>query len=423
MDFDLPQDLADYLAELDDFIEREIQPLQEADDNQRFFDHRREWARTDFERGGLPREEWEALLAEAKRRADVAGHLRFALPRAYGGRDGSNLWMAVIREHLAARGLGLHNDLQNEHSIVANHPFVLIFRDFGTPQQQAEFIPGMLDHHTHRVSFGLTEPAHGSDATHMDTVAVRETRGGVPGFRIDGEKMWITGMHVASHCAVFARTSGKAGDARGISCLLVPRDTPGLEIEEYLWTFNMPTDHPRISFRNVWVPESALLGKLDEGLAIAQHFVHENRIRQAASSLGAASYCIAQSIEYARERKPFGKPLAANQAIQFPLVELATQAEMLRLLIRKTAWEMDRMPKPEVARRLSDKVSMCNYWANRLCCEAADTAMQVHGGIGYSRHKPFEHIYRHHRRYRITEGSEQIQMRKVAGHLFGFIGH
>src|SRR5690606_9552331 len=252
MDFDLPQDLADYLAELDDFIEREIQPLQEADDNQRFFDHRREWARTDFERGGLPREEWEALLAEAKRRADVAGHLRFALPRAYGGRDGSNLWMAVIREHLAARGLGLHNDLQNEHSIVANHPFVLIFRDFGTPQQQAEFIPGMLDHHTHRVSFGLTEPAHGSDATHMDTVAVRETRGGVPGFRIDGEKMWITGMHVASHCAVFARTSGKAGDARGISCLLVPRDTPGLEIEEYLWTFNMPTDHPRISFRNVW---------------------------------------------------------------------------------------------------------------------------------------------------------------------------
>ena len=71
---------------------------------------------------------------------------------------------------------------------------------------------------------------------------------------------------------------------------------------------------------------------------------------------------------------------------------------------------------------LSDKVSMCNYWANRFCCEAADWAMQVHGGMGYSRHKPFEHIYRHHRRYRITEGSEQIQMRNVAGHMFGFMG-
>jgi hypothetical protein len=77
---------------------------------------------------------------------------------------------------------------------------------------------------------------------------------------------------------------------------------------------------------------------------------------------------------------------------------------MLRQLIRKTAWEMDQMPHPEVEQRLSDKVSMCNYWANRMCCEAADRAMQVHGGIGYSRHKPFEHIYRHHRRYRITEG-------------------
>jgi acyl-CoA dehydrogenase len=83
---------------------------------------------------------------------------------------------------------------------------------------------------------------------------------------------------------------------------------------------------------------------------------------------------------------------------------------------------MDQMPKPEVEKRLSDKVSMCNYWANRFCCEAADRAMQVHGGIGYSRHKPFEHIYRHHRRYRITEGSEEIQMRKIAGHLFGFMG-
>ena len=95
---------------------------------------------------------------------------------------------------------------------------------------------------------------------------------------------------------------------------------------------------------------------------------------------------------------------------------------MLRLLIRKTAWDMDRMDHRQIERELSDKVSMCNYWANRLVCETADQAMQVHGGIGYSRHKPFEHIYRHHRRYRITEGSEEIQMRKIAGYLFGFTG-
>lgn len=420
MDFDIPQNIADYLTVLDDFIEAEIRPLQEQDDNNRFFDHRREWARTDFENGGLPRPEWEELLREAKRRADKAGHFRFALPAEYGGQDGSNLAMAIIREHLARKGLGLHNDLQNEHSIVANYPQILMLRDFARPEQK-HLIQDALDG-KFIATFGLTEPEHGSDATHMDTEAKRETRDGVDGWLINGEKMWTTGMHVATHMMCFARTSGNDGDARGISCLLVPADDPGVKIEEYLWTFNMPSDHPRVSLTNVWVPESALFGPAEGGLALAQHFVHENRIRQAASSVGAALFCVDESVEYAQARKPFGKPLAVNQAIQFPLVELATEAEMLRLLIFKTAWEMDQMTKPEVAERLSDKVSMCNYRANRLCCNAADRAMQVHGGIGYSRHKPFEHIYRHHRRYRITEGSEEIQMRKVAGHLFGFMG-
>ncbi len=421
MDFNLPAELVAYLARLDAFIDAKIKPLQAKDDNERFFDHRREWARTDFDNGGLPRPEWEALLEQAKQLADEAGFFRFSLPKEFGGDGGGNLWMAVIREHLAAKGLGLFNDLQNEHSVVGNFPLIVMLRDFGSPAQKEKFIRGTLDR-KFRITFGLTEPEHGSDATHMETRAVRESRDGVPGWRLDGEKMWTTGMHTASHCCVFARTSGEDGAARGISAFLVPADNPGVKIEEYLWTFNMPTDHPRVSFTNVWVAEDALFGELDRGLALAQAFVHENRIRQAASSMGAAAFCVAESVRYARQRKPFGEDLARNQGIQFPLVELATQVEMLRLLIRKTAWEMDQMPHPEVEKRLSDKVSMCNYWANRLVCEAADRAMQVHGGIGYSRHKPFEHIYRHHRRYRITEGSEEIQMRKVAGYLFGYMG-
>ena len=419
--FDIPADITACLAELDAFIAREIKPIENRDDNIRFFDHRREHARTDWDNQGLPREDWWALLATMRRVADQAGHYRFAIPAEYGGQNGSNLAMAAIRHHLAAKGLGLHNDLQNESSIVGNLVQVLMLRDFGTPQQQRDFIPPMLEGRM-GWSFGLTEEQHGSDATHMDTRAVPEVRHGMAGYRIDGNKMWTTGVHVNSHVMTFARTSGDAGKARGITCFIVPCNTPGFQIGEYLWTFNMPTDHPKIAYNGVWVPETAILGRLDEGLAVAQHFVHENRIRQAASSVGAAQYCIDESITYAKQRKPFGKALATNQAIQFPLVELATEAEMLRLLIYKTAAQMDTMSKMEVAKQLSDKVSMCNYRANRLVCNAADFAMQVHGGMGYSRHKPFEHIYRHHRRYRITEGSEEIQMRKVAGHLFGMMG-
>jgi acyl-CoA dehydrogenase len=414
MDLELPEDLRAYLVELDQFIEREITPLEQADDNIRFFDHRREDARTDWERGGLPSREWEALLAEARRRADAAGHYRYPIGREYGGRDGTNLGMAVIREHLAARGLGLHNDLQNEHSIVGNNVGLLLMLAYGSAAQQAEWVDDLLAGRR-GFAFGITEPAHGSDATHMETVAVRDGDDWV----INGEKTWNTGVHTASADLIFARTSGGPGDGRGITCFLVPTDAPGFTVEEYLWTFNMPTDHARVSLRDVRVPAGAVFGAEGRGLQVVQHFFNENRIRQAASSLGAARYCIARSVEHAKSRAPFGTPLAANQAIQFPLVELHTQCEMLQALIHKAAWGMDVHGNFSQ----SQQVSMCNYWANRLCCEAADRAMQVHGGMGYSRHLPFEHIYRHHRRYRITEGAEEIQMRRVAGYLFGLMRH
>ena len=412
MNFELPQALAAYLDELDRFIEEQIRPLENEADNIRFFDHRREDARTDWEREGLPNAEWEALLGEARRRADTAGHFRYAQAKEAGGRGGSNLDMAVIREHLAAKGLGLHNDLQNEHSIVGNSVGAMLMWRYGTEAQKADWMEGLASGQRH-FGFGITEPAHGSDATHMETRAERSGDGWV----ITGEKTWNTGVHTSRHDLIFARTSGEAGDGEGITAFLVPMDAPGFDVLEYLWTFNMPTDHAHVRLDGVKVSDEAVFGGEGRGLQVVQHFFNENRIRQAASSLGAAQYCINEAVAYAKERKPFGKALASNQAIQFPLVELQTQCEMLRALIHKTAWRMDEYGTFTA----SAEVSMCNYWSNRLCCEAADRAMQVHGGLGYSRHKPFEHIYRHHRRYRITEGAEEIQMRRVAGYLFGFM--
>ncbi len=410
MDFDVPNELKNYLAELDSFIEKEIKPLE--NENIHFFDHRREHSRTDWDRGGLPTREWEALLHEARMRADKAGHYRYALPLEMGGKAGTNLDMAVIREHLAARGLGLHNDLQNEHSIVGNSVGVLLMSHYGSEEQKKDWIPRMLEGQP-GFAVAITEPNHGSDATHMETTATRDGNG----WRINGVKTWNSGVHKAKYDLVMARTSGEAGDANGITAFLVPMDADGFKVEEYLWTFNMPTDHATVSLKDVYVRDADILGEEGRGLQIVQHFFNENRIRQAASSLGAAQYCIDQAVAYARERKPFGKPLSSNQGVQFPLVELNTQATMLRALVQKTAWEMDKYGVFSV----SDRVSMCNYVSNRLCCDAADRAMQVHGGLGYSRHKPFEHIYRHHRRYRITEGAEEIQMRRIAGYMFGYM--
>ena len=166
MDFDLPQDLLDLLAELDHFIAEVIEPLEQQDDNVRFFDHRREDARTDWENQGLPNEEWELLLHKVKRLADEAGFYRYPFPKEYGGRNGTNLGMAVIREHLARRGLGLHNDLQNEHSIVGNNVGLLLMIAYGTDEQKAEWIDDLAEGRR-GFAFGITEPEHGSDATHM----------------------------------------------------------------------------------------------------------------------------------------------------------------------------------------------------------------------------------------------------------------
>ena len=409
MDFTLPDHLPGLLAEMDAFIEAEIKPLER--ENIQYFDHRREHARTDWDNGGTPRREWEDLLGEMRRRADGAGWLRYGLPSQFGGRDGSNIDMAVIREHLAHKGLGLHNDLQDESSIVGNFPQVIMMDRFGTEEQKKEWTDALITGER-SMAIGLSEPHHGSDATWLETNAVPDGEDWV----INGAKRFNTGVHRATHDLVFARTSGDAGQARGITAFLVPTDAPGFTVPYYWWTFNMPTDHGEVVLENVRVPSSSILGEVDRGLEVGQTFLHENRIRQAASSLGAAQYCIDRAVAYANDRKVFGKPLSVNQAVQWPLVELQTEAQMVRLLVRFAASELDNSHHMEV----SDKVSMANYRANRLVCEAADRAMQVFGGVGYSRHEPFEHIYRHHRRYRITEGAEEIQMRRVAQRLFGF---
>jgi alkylation response protein AidB-like acyl-CoA dehydrogenase len=417
LDWSIPADVTELLGSIDDFIERELEPLQRAHPD--LFDHRREFARTDTARGGIPTERWRALLAQARQLAIDAGLYKYPFPSELGGSDGSNLAMAIIREHLAHRGPGLHAELSHEASIVANEPLVLVLHEYGTAEQKRRYLEPLVDGRL-AIAFALTEPGHGSDATWLQTRADRVDGG----WELSGVKRYITGIDVAEAVLVFARTSGPDGKARGISAFLVPVPAPGLDVPYYHWSFNMPTDHGEVTLDRVRVGDDALVGEVDRGLDCAQLFVHENRIRQAASSLGAAQFCIDRSIAFTRERVVFGKPLADYQGIQWQLVELQTEAELVRSLLYRTAWEMDEHGGASTSAKMSvsDKVSMVNYRANRLACDAADRAIQVHGGQGYMRDQPFEYIYRHHRRYRITEGSDELQLRRIAGRLFGFTG-
>jgi alkylation response protein AidB-like acyl-CoA dehydrogenase len=409
MDWSVPEDVATFLTDLDDFIDTRIKPIEEA--NPEYFDHRREFSRTDVERGGIPTRRWREIMHEARVLADQAGFYRYPLPKELGGQDGTNVAMALIREHLAHRGPGLHAELSHEASMVANVPLALVLHEYGTPEQKEQYLERLVSGDM-EMAFGLTEPDHGSDVTWLETRALRDGDDWI----ITGAKRWNSVVDVSEVDLVFARTSGEDGKAEGISAFLVPTNAPGFEVPFYWWTFNMPTDHGEVRLNQVRVPGSAMLGEEGRGLDCAQLFVHENRIRQAASSLGAAQFCIDRSIAYTEERRLFGKAMRDYQGVQWQLVELQTEAELVRNTIMKVAWEMDVHGKTAV----SDKVAMVNVRGNRLACDAADRAMQVHGGVGYSRHYPFEHIYRHHRRYRITEGSDELQYRRIAAGMWTF---
>ena len=234
---------------------------------------------------------------------------------------------------------------------------------------------------------------------------------------INGTKRFNTGLHSANCDMIFARTCGKPGDADGITCFIVPTDAPGFRVEFMWWTFNMPSDHAEVTLDDVRVP-----GERDprRGGRRARARATRSRTRTASGRRRRASArrstASTRASKYARERIVFGQPLWKNQAIQFPLAELQTECEMVR-----GAGPQDGVAaRPRATTWRSATRSRCATTARTgSCCDAADRAIQVHGGIGYTRHKPFEHIYRHHRRYRITEGSEEIQIRRVAGIMFG----
>ena len=223
--------------------------------------------------------------------------------------------MAVIREHLAARGLGLHNDLQNEHSIVANNPFVLAIRDFGTPAQQGELIQGMLDERV-RLAFGLTEPNHGSDPGSMVTRA-RKVDGG---YSLSGSKMWITNSPIADVFVVWAKDDG--GQIRGF---VLEKGWKGL---------SAPAIHGKVGLRasitgeivmdEVFCPEENAFPDV-RGLKGPFTCLNSARYGIAWGALGAAEFCWHTARQYTMDRQQFGKPLAANQLVQKKLADMQTE--------------------------------------------------------------------------------------------------
>jgi len=266
----------------------------------------------------------------------------------------------------------------------------------GTPEQQAAYLPRVASGSA-LAAFALSEPDAGSDVAAMQCSATETPEG----YRLNGDKTWISNGGIAHFYVVFART-GEAPGARGISAFIVDADTPGLEIAERI---DVISPHPlaKLHFNNVLVPHAKRIGAAGEGFKVAMATLDVFRTSVAAASLGFARRALDESIAWAKQRKMFGQSLADFQITQSKLAQMATLLDAATLLTYRAAWLRDQ------GQRITQEAAMAKMTATENAQQIIDMAVQMHGGMGVKKGCIVESLYREIRALRIYEGATEVQ--------------
>lgn len=277
---------------------------------------------------------------------------------------------------------------------------------FGTPQQQQWLAKTRAGKAIS--AFALSEPRSGSDVANMEMEAVRDG----DSYVLSGEKTWISNGGIADLYIVFART-GEAPGAKGLSAFIVPAETKGLSIAERI---EVIAPHPlaRLSFDNVRVPASALIGKPSDGFRIAMSVLDVFRSTVGAAALGFARRALDESIARVAERELFGAPMAELQMVQGHIADMALDVDAAALLVYRAAWTKD-MGAPRVTR----EAAMAKLYATDRAQEVIDKAVQLHGGDGVRKGHIVESLYREIRALRIYEGASDVQKVVIARQVMG----
>ncbi len=256
-------------------------------------------------------------------------------------------------------------------------------------------------------AYALSEPGAGSDAGSLKTAATRHG----DEYVIEGFKTFITNAPIADVFVIFANAAPEKG-SKGITAFVVERGAEGLEIgknDEKMGLHGSTT--AQLYFSGLHVPASQRVGVEGEGFKVALGTLDFGRLGLAAHSVGAAQRLLEASVEHAKERVQFGKPIAANQAIQWMLADAATEIHAARLMVYDAASRADR------GERITDRAAMAKLFATEMLGRVADAAVQIHGGMGYMRELWIERAYRDARITRIYEGTSEIQRMVIAGAL------
>src|SRR5512144_166262 len=379
MNFDLTEEQKIWQKTVHDFVAKEVQPkAHEVDVTSEF--------------------NWTAA-----RKMGPLGLLGLNIPEQYGGAGVDAVSAAIALEEIGwgcgstALAIAAHNGL-------GTTPMVL----YGSEDLKQKWLPLIASGQNKLAALALTEPGAGSDLQGgVVTKAVKDGNEWV----INGAKMWCTNASIAEYIVTLVRTD-PAGGSRSLSQILVPTDTPGLRIgpaEKKMGLHGSPTH--AVTYTDVRVPLGNLVGDEGRGLQQTLATLDGGRIGIGAISVGLAQAAFEFAVNYARERKAFGKPIAEQQAIQWMLADAATEIEAAQALLYKAAWFK------EEGRNYNKEAAMAKMYASEMAERVCRNAIQIHGGYGYSSQYPVERIYRDARLMTIGEGTSEIQRLVISRHV------
>jgi len=371
-----------------------------SDDQRAFRDAARDFAANEFAPHAAAWDEDKVFPEEALRQAAGLGFAGIYIRDDVGGAGLTRLDAAIVFEELAA-------GCTSTTAYISIHTMSAWMIDrFGSAEQRQRFLPPLTSMQ-HFASYCLTEPEAGSDAAALATRAVRDG----DDYVLNGSKAFISGGGRSDIYVVMCRTGGSG--AKGISTLVVPKDTPGLTFgsqERKLGWNSQPT--AMLNFADARVPVANRLGAEGDGFKIAMMGLDGGRLNISACSIGAARACLEASRAHMLDRRQFGKRLADFQALQFKLADMATDLEAARLMVHRAAQALDA-GDPEA----TQYCAMAKRFATDVGFDVCNQALQIHGGYGYLRDFPIERFLRDVRVHQILEGTNEIMRIIIARRL------
>ncbi len=369
-----------------------------SESTQQIRDLARDFARSEIAPGAAERDRTKQYPAELVQQLGEMGFMGMFIPEEYGGFGMSTLDYVVALEEIcyADASVGVVMSVNNS---LASSPIIA----FGTEQQKQKYLP-LLATAEKLGCYALTEPDAGSDAGAQKTRFVRDG----DDYVLNGTKMWITNGPQADICVTYANIDPELRH-RGVSAFIVETEWEGFsvgKVEPKLGISASGTSE--LIFENLRVPADNLLGQESHGFKVAMATLDGGRIGIAAQSLGIAQRAFDLALAYSQERMQFGKPIVANQAIQWMLADMATKIEAARLLTWKAAVLKDRDEGGSRA------CSMAKLFASEAANYCADRALQIHGGYGYSKEYEVERLFRDARITTLYEGTSEIQRLVIA---------